>query len=74
MGADRTVSYRPDGTWENKRNELDKATSVHKTQTAAVDEARRLIAKQGGGELIVKAKDGRVWKREKIKAKDPKLP
>ena len=32
---DRTISRRTDGSWENKRNDSSKASSVHRTQKEA---------------------------------------
>ena len=39
-GRDRVISQRPDGQWANKRNDADKASSLHKTQREAIDAAR----------------------------------
>jgi hypothetical protein len=36
---DRTISKRPDGQWENKRNDASRASTVHRTQKAAQDAA-----------------------------------
>ena len=46
---DRMVSRRPDGAWANTRNDGDKASSVHDTQQAAIEAARQMLHKQGGG-------------------------
>jgi hypothetical protein len=54
-GRDRTVSRRPDGTWANKRNDADRASSLHDTQKEAADAARHMLENQGGGELTIKA-------------------
>ncbi len=61
---DRTVSRRPDGMWENKRNDASRAGSVHRTQKEAQGAARQMLRKQGGGELTTKGVDGRI--REKV--------
>ena len=47
-GRDRTISRRPDGTWENKRNDADKASSLHKTQKEAEQTAKGMLKNQGG--------------------------
>ena len=57
-GRDRTVSRRPDGKWENKRNDASRASSVHDTQKEATDEAKTLLQNSGGGEFNHK-RDGR---------------
>ena len=63
---DRTVSRRPDGTWENKRNDADRASSLHDTQKAAQDAAREMLKNQGGGELTVKGVDGKIRDKDTI--------
>lgn len=74
-GRDRTVSRRPDGTWENKRNDKDRASSVHDTQGAAIDAARGMLETQGGGELTVKGRDGKIRSKDTIPpGRDPHPP
>jgi len=46
-GRDRTVYRRPDGKWVNKRNDSDRATSVHGTQKDAVTAAKDNLRNQG---------------------------
>src|SRR5882762_2421175 len=55
---DRTVYQRPDNSWVNKRNDADKASSIHKTQGEAVKTAKAMLLNQGGGELVVKGRHG----------------
>ncbi len=72
---DRTISRRPDGTWENKRNDTDRASSVHDTQADAIDAARSMLGNQGGGELTVKGLDGRIRSKDTIPpGNDPNPP
>jgi hypothetical protein len=42
-GRDRTVSRRPDGTWENKRNDAERASNIHKTQREAEQTAKGML-------------------------------
>lgn len=63
---DRTVSRRPDGTWENKRNDADKASSLHKTQKEAEQAAKGMLKNQGGGELTTKGVDGKIRSKDTI--------
>ena len=65
-GRDRTISRRPDGTWENKRNDAVRASSVHRTQGEAIDAGREMIGNQGGGELTVKGRSGRIRSKNTI--------
>ena len=59
-GRDRTVYQRDDGKWINKRNDADKASSVHGTQHAAATSAHKMLSNQGGGELTIKGRDGKI--------------
>ncbi len=74
-GRDRTVSRRPDGNWENKRNDAGRASSVHSTQREAELSAKEMLGNQGGGELTTKGVDGRIRSKDTISpGKDPNPP
>ncbi|MBU0494376.1 MAG: DUF2188 domain-containing protein [Chloroflexi bacterium] len=74
-GRDRTVSRRPEGPWENKRNDADKASSLHRTQKEAEQAAKGMLKNQGGGELITKGVDGKIRSKDTIApGKDPNPP
>jgi hypothetical protein len=74
-GRDRTVYQRNDGSWANKRNDADRASSVHRTQGAAAKEADRMLRHQGGGELIIKGEDGKIRSKDTIPpGRDPNPP
>ncbi len=71
----RTVYRRKDGNWVNKRNDSDKASSLHTTQKAAEDTAREMLKKQGGGELTTKGVNGRIRSKDTIApGNDPNPP
>ena len=65
-GRDRTVSQRPDGQWANKRNDADRASSLHRTQTGAEKAARGMLKNQGGGELTTKGENGKIRSKDTI--------
>lgn len=72
---DRTVAQKPDGEWVQKRNDADRASSTHKTQSAAVRAAKTLLEKTGGGELIIKGRDGRIRSKDTVTSgNDPNPP
>lgn len=72
---DRMVYRRADGTWANKRNDSDKASSLHKTQKEAEDAAREMLKNQGGGELITNGLDGKIRSKDTIApGNDPNPP
>jgi hypothetical protein len=64
--SNRTVFRRPHGTWVNKRNDAQRASSLHDTQTDAWSAARRMLQGQGGGELTVKGRRGRIVSKDTI--------
>ncbi len=65
-GRDRMVSPRSDGQWENKRNDAERASSVHRTQREAENAARENLKNQGGGELITRGRDGKIRSKDTI--------
>lgn len=63
---DRFVYQREDGAWVNKRNDSDRASSLHETQHAANQAAREMLRNQGGGELTTQGRDGRIISKDSI--------
>jgi len=63
---DRTVSQRPDGSWANKKDGGDRASSLHDTQEAAAEAAREQLRATGGGELKIKGEDSRIRIKDTI--------
>ena len=62
----RTVYQRSDGKWVNKRNDAERASTVHRTQKEADRAARGMLRRQGGGELTVKGRDGKFRSKDTI--------
>lgn len=74
-GRDRTVSRRSDGTWQNKRQDASKASTLHETQAAAEKAAREMLKNQGGGELTTMGRDGKIRSKDTIPpGNDPNPP
>lgn len=74
-GRDRTVFQRPDGQWANKRNDAEKASSLHKTQKEAEQTAREMLRNQGGGELSTKGINGKIRSKDTVApGNDPNPP
>lgn len=64
---DRSVFQRPDGsTWVNQRNDAERASSNHDTQRDAIDAATTMLGNQGGGELTVMGRNGRIRSKDTI--------
>jgi hypothetical protein len=67
MESDRTVYRREDGTWVNKRNDSDRASSLHTTQKEAENAAKEMLRNQGGGEVTVQGTDkGQFRKKDTV--------
>jgi hypothetical protein len=74
-GRDRSVSRRTDGQWANKRNDAEKASSLHRTQAEAEAAAKDMLHNQGGGELTVMGRDGQIRSKDTIApGNDPNPP
>ena len=74
-GRDRTVFKNDDGRWSNKRNDAERASTVHDTQQEAIDQARMQLTNQGGGELTIKGLDGKIRSKDTIPpGNDPNPP
>jgi uncharacterized protein DUF2188 len=72
---DRTVSKRDDGSWANKKDGSERASSLHETQRDAEAAARRMLKDSGGGELKVKGENGRIRSKDTIEpGNDPNPP
>ncbi len=63
---DRMVYRREDRVWVNKRNDSDRASSLHRTQADAEQSARKMLVNQGGGELTTKGRDGLIRSKDTI--------
>lgn len=71
----RTVSRRQDGAWANKKDGNERASSLHATQREAERAAHLMLQHEGGGELKVKGKDGKIRSKDTIApAHDPCPP
>ena len=74
-GRDRSVYRGPDGQWANKRNDAERASSLHRTQGDAVRAAREMLSNQGGGELTTMGRDHLIRSKDTIApGNDPNPP
>ncbi len=72
---DRTVYRRQDRKWVNKRNDRQRVSSVHDTQREAKDAATKNLRNQGGGELTILGRNGRIRSKDTIApGRDPNPP
>jgi hypothetical protein len=71
---DRNVYRRSDGKWVNKRQDAEKASSLHRTQEEAVKAANNMLKNQGGGELTISGKDGKFRSKDTVKPGNDPCP
>lgn len=60
MGEGRDVVRNPEGGWDVKRPNSERASSHHDTQAEAIDRGREIVHNDGGGELRIHGRDGRI--------------
>ena len=73
----RHVTPRDGGKdgWDVRKPNAQRASSVHSTQSDAIDAARESLGKSGGGELVLHNRQGQIRKKDTIPpAKDPFPP
>lgn len=56
----RSVYRQQDGTWVNKRDDSDRASSLHTTQKDAEQAAKEMLHNQGGGEVSTHGLNGQI--------------
>lgn len=62
---DRNVYKRGD-KWVNKRQDGDRASSLHDTQQEAIAAAREMLNNQGGGELSIHSRKGTIRRKNTV--------
>lgn len=60
-----SVVRAPSGEWELKGRGMPRS-STYDTQAEAVDAARKLVQRSGGGDVIVHGRDGKIRSRDTI--------
>lgn len=69
----REVVPNPAGGWDVKKPGATRASAHTDTQAAATDRARTILQNDGGGELHVHGRDGRVRQADTIEpGNDPR--
>ena len=64
-GQDRLVYHIP-ACWATKRNDRRVPDATFHTQEEAIQASRRFLKKEGGGELLVMNKKGRIRSKDTI--------
>jgi hypothetical protein len=71
----RIVYQQDDGQWLNQRGDDRSGATSHSTQADAIAAAKRMLQKDGGGELTVKGQDGKIRSKDTIApGNDPNPP
>lgn len=65
-GRDRIVYHRADGVWVNKRNDAERAGSLHGTQQEAIKSAKQMLHESGGGELTITGRHGVIRSKDTV--------
>lgn len=73
--ARRFVGPHPDGGWQVKAPNADRASSLHANQADAIDRARSILTNVGGGELTIQDRHGRIRDSDTVRpGNDPNPP
>jgi hypothetical protein len=71
----RVVGPSGNGSWQVKKPGSERASSVHDTQTEAINRARNILTNTSGGELTIQNRHGVIRDSDTIApAKDPNPP
>ncbi|MFN8156943.1 MAG: DUF2188 domain-containing protein [Candidatus Nanopelagicales bacterium] len=72
---DREVVPNPNGGWDVKRPGGSRASAHTETQAEAIDRARGIVHRAGGGEVRIHGRDGRIRDSDTIApGNDPNPP
>lgn len=71
---DRSVYRRNDGKWANKKDSASKSSSVHDTQKDAAKAAKKNLNNQGGGELKIMGRNGKIRSKDSISPGNDPFP
>ena len=66
MTNKRIVQQRDDGNWEVRQPGSDRASAVVPTQSAGIDRARDILGNSGGGELLIRGRNGQIRAQDTV--------
>lgn len=64
--ATTDVAPNPDGGWDVHVSQGQTSASHHATQREAIERARHVLTREGGGELRIHGRDGRVREKKHV--------
>jgi Uncharacterized protein conserved in bacteria (DUF2188) len=62
----RHVVPNPNGGWDVKKPDADRASAHYDTQGAATDRARQILHNSGGGELNIHNRQGQIRAKDTV--------
>lgn len=72
---ERHVSPHPDGGWQVTKPGASRSSARVDTQTHAIDRAREILQRDGGGEIVIHRPDGRIRDSDTVPpGRDPNPP
>lgn len=72
---ERHVVPNSDGGWDVRAPGADRASAHKVTQAEAIDRAREIVAKSGGGEVVIHGRDSRIRDSDTVPpGNDPNPP
>jgi hypothetical protein len=63
---DRWVVEYPEGGWAVEKEDRERVSDILATQEDAMDRARVILRNLGGGELVVKGRDGQIRLKDTV--------
>lgn len=67
MGNTRYVRKAENGTWEIRKEGHRRATARSRTKAGALETARSAVREEGGGEVLLMNRTGKVLETDRVK-------
>lgn len=75
MPGNRHVNPSPEGGWDVNKPGADRSSGHFDTQAEAIQRAREILDRSGGGELTIHGRDGRIRDSDTVPpGNDPNPP
>jgi hypothetical protein len=69
------VVKNPDGGWDVEKADARRSSAHADTQQDAIDRAREIVHRAGGGEVVIHGRDGKIRDKDTIPpSNDPNPP
>ena len=72
---ERHVTPTDDGKWKVEKPGADRASAIVDTQVQGIDRARDILGNDGGGEIVIHGRDGKIRDSDTVApGNDPNPP